>query len=232
MSSINLLKVEPLTDNGLLVMTANVVYFLLDHFLGGKGKLHLRDGGDYTMIESRFVQRIVDLILYEFEKAWQPIHKVRITLTRTDCNTRNMRVLSNKDLVVKSGFNLEINGVGEPFFFCFLFADFDSLRKKLYGGPGGEITKQPEESGMALKDHLTEGCFVEVAGCLGETVLTVPEIIDLAVGDLVMLNQNVNEDLELRVEGNTKFHGQPGAYKGKRAFEIRSIVGGIGLQRE
>ncbi|MBI3358252.1 MAG: FliM/FliN family flagellar motor switch protein [Nitrospirae bacterium] len=225
MSSLNLLKMDPLTERGLLVMTGNVVYFLLDHFLGGKGKLHLRDSGSYTMIEMRFVQRIVDLILCEFEKAWQPIHKVTISLTRTDCNTRNMRVLPDKDLIVKSGFHLEINGYGEEFFFCFPFAHFDRLRKKIFGGPGGEIAKQPEASGIALKNHLTEGCFVAVSACLGEAILTVPEIIDLAVGDVVMLDQNSNEDLKLRVEGSTKFYGQPGAYKGKRAFQIRSIAG-------
>jgi len=231
MSSINLLNVEPLTGSALLVMTANVVYFLLDHFFGGKGRLHLRDGDGYTLIEGRFVQRVVDLILKEFEKAWQPIHQVEITKTRSDCFMRNMKVISDKDLVVTSGYYLEVAGKGAEFFFCFPFAHFDRLRQKMYGGPGGEIAKQPEADGTALKEHLTRGCFVNVSGCLGETVLTVPEVVNLEVGDLVMLNQRVSEDLELKVEGNTKFHGQPGAYKGKRAFQIKSIVKEVTMQR-
>lgn len=231
MSSLNLLHVKPLTETALLIMPANIVYFLLDHFLGGKGRLLLGDGDRYTAIEDRFVQKIVELIRYEYEKAWQPIHKVVISQIRSDCFIRNMKVAAEKDLVVTSGFNLDIKGVSSEFFFCFPFAHFDRLRKTLYGGPGGEIAKQPEESGTALKSHLTDGCFVSVSGCLGETVLTVPEIVDLEVGDLVMLNQRTDEDLELKVEGITKFHGQTGAYKGKRAFQIRSIVPAVTMQR-
>ena len=224
MSCMNLLNVKPLTETALLVMPADIVYFLLDHFLGGKGRLLVGEGEGYTMIENRFVQRIVDMILREFEKAWQPIHKVAIAKIRTDCFVRNMKVSADKDLVVTSGFHLEIKGAGAEFFFCFPFAHFDSLRRKLFGGPGGEITKQPEEMGMALKNNLTEECFVSVSACLGEAVLTVPEIVSLAAGDLVMLNQNASEDLELRVEGITKFHGQTGSYKGKRAFQIKSVL--------
>ena len=224
MSSLNLLNVKPLTETALLVLPANVVYFLLDHFLGGKGRLLVGAGEGYTLIENRFVQKIVDMILYEFERAWQPIHRVAIAKIRTDCFARNMKVSADKDLVVTSSFHIDIQGAGAEFFFCFPFAHFDRLRKKLFGGPGGEIAKQPEEMGMALKNHLMEGCFVSVSGCLGEAVLTVPEIVELEAGDIVMLNQNTNEDLELRVEGLTKFHGQSGAYKGKRAFQIKSIV--------
>ncbi len=36
MSSLNLLQVKPLTETALLILPANFVYFLLDHFLGGK----------------------------------------------------------------------------------------------------------------------------------------------------------------------------------------------------
>jgi flagellar motor switch protein FliM len=162
--------------------------------------------------------------LYEYTRAWQPVHPVKISLARTDCNVRNMRVLSDKDLVVTASYRIEINGIGEEFFFCFAFSHFDRLRRKIYGGPGGEVLPQPEESGEALHGHLKEDCFVSVAGVLGETTLTVPEIVDLEAGDLVMLNQNVGDDLELQVEGYTKFHGQTGAYKGKRAFQVKSIV--------
>ncbi|MEK7748095.1 MAG: FliM/FliN family flagellar motor switch protein [Nitrospirota bacterium] len=224
MSYISLLKVAPLTDAALLVMPASVVYFMFDLALGGKGKLFLRGEGDHTMIERRFIERTVDTILHEFNKAWQPVHPVVLSLIRSDCNIRNMRVLADKDLVVTSRFRIEMNDKGEEFFFCFAFSHFDRLRRKIYGGPGGEIAPQPEAAGDALHNHLTEACYVSVAGVLGETTLTVPEIVDLEVGDLVMLNQNVHEDLALSVEGLPKFYGQTGAYKGKRAFQIQSIV--------
>lgn len=231
MSCMNLISVKPLTETALLILPADVIYFLLDHFLGGKGRLLVGAWGNYTLIESRFVDKIVDMILSDFEKAWQPIHKVAIEKIRSDCFVRNMKVAADKDLVVTSGFHLDISGKGADFLFCFPFAHFDKLRTKIYGGPGGEIAKQPEEDGTALKDHLADGCYVDVLGCLGETVLTVPEVVELEVGDLVMLTQSTTENLELRVEGITKFHGQTGAYKGKRAFQIQSVVKELTIPR-
>ncbi len=224
MSSFNLLKIESLTNVALLILTANTVYFLLERFFGGEGRVYYKTEGDYTLIEKRFVQKTVELLLSEFQKAWVPIRPVKISIIRTATGARTMRVLQDKDWVVTARFKVEIEGSGEEFFFCFPFSHLEPLREKLYGGPEGESEPQTGKWEPVLTHHVKEAGLANVVGLVGSTVLTAPEITRLEVDDIIMLDREVNQDMELLVENSPKFYGQPGIYKGKRAFQIRSVM--------
>ncbi len=223
MSSYHLIKLEPLTNSVLLIFTANTVYFLLEHFYGGYGRLHSKTEGDYTLIEKRFILKVIDVLLVSFQKAWAPVSPVKISLTRTASHPRTMRVLQDKDWTVTARFKLEIDSAGEEFFFCFPFASLEPLRAKLYGGPENE--QAPDTRFQPLLTHyIKESGRVNVVGSVGSSTLSAPEISKLEVGDIVMLDREASADMELQIEGCSKFLGKPGLYRGKNAFQIRSII--------
>jgi len=223
MSSFNLLKLEPLTNSVLLVITADLVYLLLVYFYGG-GKVQTRQGEEYTLIETRFIRKIVDLLMVELQKAWESISPVKITVQRTDCTSRTMKIFPDKDWVVTARFRLTIDESGEDFYLCFPFSHLEPLRKTLYGGPANAAVRKSGQGEAALKYHLAESGWVTVSATVGCTALTVPEIIKLEVGDVIALDRKVNEDLELSVENYPIFYGRPGTYKDKQAFQIQSVI--------
>ncbi len=224
MSSFHLLKVEPLSKTVLLILTAEMVYFLLDHFYGGGGKLHARTEGGYTLIERMFIQKVVDLLLSEFQKAWDFVRPVKISMTRTDSTARTMRVLPDKDWVVTARLKLGFDESGQDFYFCFPFAHLEPLREKLYGGHEIQVIVRTDKSDAALKQHLIDSGYVTAAVLIGSAALTVPEVIRLEVGDVVQLDRKADADFELMFENISKFYGRPGTFEGKNAFQIKSLV--------
>ena len=223
MSSYNLIALAPLTNTVLLVITSDLVYLLLVYFYGG-GKLHSKQGGEYTLIERRFIQKILDILLAELQKAWDAVRPVKITLTRTDSTPRTMKVLPDKDWMVTARFKLNIEESGGDFFFCFPFADLEPLRKTLYGGPANKAAQKTTQGEASLKYHITELGMVTVSAIVGSAALTVPEINKLEVGDIIALDRSVNEPLELTVQNKPVFYGKPGTYKDKQAFQVQSVI--------
>lgn len=55
---------------------------------------------------------------------------------------------------------------------------------------------------------------------LGETTITVNELMDLAPGDIIQLEKLIDRDFILQVRGQKKFAGKLGKLRGKRALQI------------
>ena len=60
--------------------------------------------------------------------------------------------------------------------------------------------------------------------CLGETELSVEELMQFSVGDVIALNQCPTQPLTALVEGVPKFLGFPGTTKGMQSFQIKDII--------
>lgn len=83
-----------------------------------------------------------------------------------------------------------------------------------------EITKEHLDN---LKLNLQK-TRVEVIAEIGETVLTLGEILTLEVGDVIRLKEHYDEPIEIKVNGKTKFLAKPGQYKGNYAVRITEII--------
>src|SRR5208337_4009872 len=55
---------------------------------------------------------------------------------------------------------------------------------------------------------------------LGGVQLTAPQLAELRVGDLVVLNQKTTEPLRAMISGQTRFFGWPGRVGNRQAFEV------------
>ena len=59
---------------------------------------------------------------------------------------------------------------------------------------------------------------------LGETRISVEELLGFSPGDVVMLDQPVKKPLIGSVEGMPKFLGFPGMSKGSQSFQIAKVI--------
>ena len=65
---------------------------------------------------------------------------------------------------------------------------------------------------------------VPVKAILGETTVTVNEIIDLQVGDVLPLNTGVNDEMQVLVGDLVKFYAVPGVRRNKIAMKITRVI--------
>ncbi|MFQ5779656.1 MAG: flagellar motor switch protein FliM [Nitrospiria bacterium] len=223
-SNINVIKMDPLRGHTLIVFDAKAVYRLVDLYFGGKGQTDVKiEGREFTTIEQRIARKIVTILLEDFERAWKPLHPVKILFARAETNPQFASVVAPTEVAIQICFKLEVEGEGGEVFVCLPYPTIEPIRDKLYSSFQSD---QPEVDGKWGERFRTQlfNCNLSVTAEIGDAILTLDEVIHLSVGDIIVLNKNVSGNLGLKVEGRPKFYGRAGIYQGNRALQITSLI--------
>jgi len=223
LSSINVIGLDPLKGSALILLDAKTIYLLLDNFFGGSGRIHAKDGGDFTPVEQRFVHKIVNLMIAHLQKAWQPVHPITLSLLRSESNPKMAMVVPPKEIVIVVPFTLRLGGAEQQISLCLPYPTVEPIWDKLCALYQGQEKDTMQEWQESLRTQVDD-CLAGVTTDLGFANLTVGEITALKLGDVVMLDKVQSDELELHVEGIVKFKGRPGSHRGNMSFQVTSAV--------
>jgi len=223
LSSINVLGLDPLKGGALILLDAKTIYLLLDNFFGGSGRIHTKDGGDFTPVEQRFIQKVINLMITHLQKAWQPVHPITVSLLRSESNPKMAMVVPPKEIVIVVPFVLRLGGAEEHLSFCLPYPTVEPIWDKLCALYQGQEADTMQEWQESLRTQVGD-CLAGVSADLGFANLLVSELTALKPGDVVMLDKVQSDELELQVEGIVKFKGHPGSHRGNMSFQVTSVV--------
>ena len=160
--------------------------------------------------------------MLDLEKSWKPIFKINISHVRTEINPQFAAVVTPTEVVVTTLFKIEIDGDGGDIFIGMPYPTIEPIREKLYGSFQSDQDEENKLWSKRFAEQMTE-CNLRTVAEIGKAQLTVGELTRLSVGDVIVLNRTVKEDLDLKVEGRTVFQGRAGLHRGNVAFQIKSI---------
>ena len=225
-TSLHIFRMEPIRGQAVLVLESNLVFSLVDAFLGGKGIKGIKiEGREFTNIENRMIRKVVDAALADYEKAWNPVYAVSIRFSRSEINPQFVGIVPHTDLVVATSFELDLETSAGKLIVCIPYGCLEPIRNLLQAG---------FQSGQPEVDLAWVGRFrdrfietpVNLTAELGRTEIKGRDLLNLEVGDVLLLDRNSADELDVRVEGILKFRGFPGVLKGNRAIKISSVLEG------
>lgn len=223
-ASLHIFRLEPLRGFALLVVESKLVYGLVDYFFGGKGEAKMKiEGRDFTTIEQRIIKKVVLMILEDMQKAWRPVHPVKLTFVRSEVNPQFAAIVPPTDVVVVMLFEVEMDQVSGSLTVCLPYSTIEPIIGKLRAGFQSDQLEVDQAWIRRLRDRLNE-TEVTVDVELGKSTLMSQDFITLTVGDTIQLNTDVTDELMVSVEGVPKFKGYPGVVKGSKAVQISSII--------
>lgn len=218
-TSINIFKIDPLRGNALLVVDTRLVFSLVENFFGGAGSQPKIEGRDFTPIEQAVITKVVKIILANLEDAWRPVHEVSIELLRSEINPQFATIVSPSDVVVVISFEIELENALGSMILALPYATIEPIRSKLYAAFQSERLEIDHAWISRFRDRLME-TPVDIDVTFGTTAITGHQLLDMQVGDILLLDQDEDDLLTARVEGVLKFMGQPGFVKGNKALKI------------
>lgn len=223
-SSINIFKMEPLRGFGLLVFDAQMIFSLIEFFFGGTGKGYYKpEGREFTPIEQKIIHKVVMMFFNDMEEAWKPIYPIKPTYVRSEMNPQFVTIVTPVDVVIKVEFILEIEGKQCRAFLCIPYGTVEPIKEKLYSAFSADRDELDMKWLERLKERLKE-IPVILTGRLGGTRVTVQEVLEMKVSDVIILDKRVDEDIEILVETTPKFKGRFGIYKGSYALKITKVL--------
>lgn len=222
-SCINILKMDPLKGFSLMVIDSAMVYLLIDHFFGGSGQTHVKvEGRDFTPIEHKIINRIVGLAMQDLEKAWKPVNPVSINLSRTEINPQFASIVTPTEVVVTIEFSVEVESSPGKVYLCIPYTSIEPIKEKLQAGYQSDQYEVDNRWMERFREQLLE-CALNVTVELGRANVKVRDILNLTVGDVIMLDHAVDEHIVANIGDMPKFYGSPGLYRGNLAFQILSL---------
>jgi flagellar motor switch protein FliM len=218
-TSINIFKMDPLRGNALAVVDARLVFALVESFFGGQGSQPKIEGREFTRIEQAIVDKVIKIVLANMEDSWRPVHDVSFELVRSEINPQFAAIVPPSDVVVVISFEVELETAIGSLTICLPYATIEPIRSKLHASFQTERLEVDHVWVSRLKERLME-TPVEMRVHFGDAKLSGNQILRLKLGDVIMLDTDVDALLDVSMEGVTKFWAVPGTFKGSTAIQI------------
>ncbi|HET7335834.1 MAG TPA: flagellar motor switch protein FliM [Rhizomicrobium sp.] len=204
-------RAEELDNYGLFTVDSNLIYSIVDVLLGGRrGTAAMRiEGRPYTTIERTLVQRMTEVIMEDMVQAFEPLAPVNFKLDRLETNPRFAAIArpANAAILVKLRIDMEDRGGRTELLLP--YATLEPIRKLLLQQFMGE--KFGRDS--IWENHLASELWstkVDIEAILDEQILSLNRMMNLKVGETVMLNATPDSKVELRCGGIKLLRGRMG----------------------
>lgn len=221
----SVLRFNALRGSALLVIESKLAYALVDSFFGGDDRPYTKiEGKDFTPIELSIVKKVVELAIDDLEQAWISVERIDCSFVRTEVNPQFVGIVPPTDVVIASTFDVELENANGTITLVIPYATIEPIKQKLQSGFQVESDQTDKKiwSGI-IKEQLME-TSLDVEVHLGETQITLQELMDLKPGDVISLDQDANGEFDVQIEGVNKFKGYYGVNHGSVAIQVNRKI--------
>jgi flagellar motor switch protein FliM len=223
-TSLHIIKMDPLRGHILLVIESKLVFNLLDCFFGGTGRSRFKiEGRDFTSVENRVILRLVHSVIAELENAWKPVIPIQFQYVRSEVNPQFAAIVPPSDLVIVIHFEFELDQSIGKMILCLPYSTIEPIRQRLHASYQSDQLEIDETWIRRLKKRICE-IPVQLVAELGRAEIKSKDILKLEKGDVIVLNQDVEKPIVVRIQGVRKFLGVPGVYKGSKAVKVTEVI--------
>ncbi len=221
---LSLFVLEPLEGTSILEINPSLVFAVIDRLLGGKGE-PLRKPRELTDIEMTVVRRLIDDFLSALEEAWGHVVELKLRLEGIESNPQFVQIAPPNDMTAVITIDAKIGEAEGMINLCFPYFVLEPIVSKLSAQYWFSAVRKetPPEMVENLRKRL-ERVLIPVSAELGSSTLTVGELLDLDIGDVILLNQRVGALVNIKVGERVKFRGRVGTVGKKLAVQIESLV--------
>ncbi|MGD0397817.1 MAG: flagellar motor switch protein FliM [Syntrophobacteraceae bacterium] len=223
-TSLHVFKIEPLRGHVLFMIESRLIFNLVDCFFGGTGNSSYKiEGRDFTSIEYRVIDKVVKQVVQDLEQAWRPVTAVSFNFVRSEVNPQFAAIIPSTDVVIVIRFEIEMDRMIGKMALVLPYATIEPIRTKLYASFQSD---QLEVDGQWISrmKKLLHDVQVELTVELGSASIQGSDLMNIEIGDVIMLDNEADKPLFVKVEGVPKLRATGGICHGNMAFQVHSEI--------
>jgi flagellar motor switch protein FliM len=225
-TTLAVINMDPLKGSGVLEIDPSITFTIIDKLFGGIGESS-RITRELTDIELSVMEGIIVRILGNLREAWSNVIDLRPRLGNIETNPQFAQIVPPNDMVVLITLETKVGEVEGMTNLCIPYITIEPIISKLSAQYWySSIRKGTTDENLAIIQGRLENVELLVVAEIGEVSITMAEVLDLKVGDVVKLpDTKINSDMVLRVGGRKKYKCRPGVIGSRIAVQIgESIV--------
>lgn len=220
-TSFNLIKADRLDGQMCLEISPLIIYPIIDRLLGGTSQDLFIPQRPMTLIETRLISNVTTRGLTALAEAWASLREMNFAIAATESNPQLVQIVPPNEVVVVIGFELKMSNRAGTMNLCIPYNVIEPVVEELSAQSWFSAARN--QRSQELEKQITRGLTrapLTVTGMLAETTITLRDLMDMAVGDLIVTEKPASEMVVVCVESERKFLAQIGQFKGKRALKI------------
>src|SRR3954454_19932506 len=146
------------------------------------------------------MKKVMDLAIKDLEEAWSPVHKTDISFIRTEVNPQFVGVVPPSDVIISTTVKVERETVSDSIALVIPYSTIEPIKNKLNASFQTETDRVDKEWTKKMEEHL-RNAEANVLVNLGAAQITVGDLVNLNVGDIIPLAQDADGELDVLVEG-------------------------------
>jgi flagellar motor switch protein FliM len=223
-SSLHILKMQPLPGQALLVVSAPLVFGVIDGLFGGRGQTRVKvEGREYTAIESSLISKVVGLAIEVFNEAWAPVHPIEFQFLRSEFNPFAVTIAPPSDVVVVVTIEVEFEQECTTLSMCIPYSTLEPLKAKLSTSVQSTRLEVDGALSRRMQTNISE-TVCEMSVQMARGTVKLGKLLELKVGDILPLETLPTEEARVMIEGTPKLYGHIGSFHGNRAIKISRVI--------
>ncbi len=223
---IHVVAVPPLAERGLLVIEAKLAFGLIDRLLGGPGKPPAQLRG-LTPLERGLLEGVVRKLLERLASAWKEIVAFTPAVESLAMEPAEVDAIPSGETLVCATFAAPAEGdfAGGEMQFCLPYVAIEPALARL-GKPVrfAAAKVQPTPDQRKAIDLVLGKATLEVRIELGTATLTIGEILAMAPGDVIVLDQGLKDLMPGTIGGKQRLMGKPGRIGRKLGVVVERVM--------
>lgn len=222
--SVGVFEFEPLPGQVLLGISFEVISCIVNRMLGGVGNIE-NQTRELTDIEKALAKKVINIIIKSLEDSWNTIIPVTGKFISLDDNYQSIQVATAGEIVALLTFEVQISGKHFGLFsLCFPYPVLETVLGHLSTQhifqTKGLVASNDERLKMISKINTSN---VDLRVQFGQCSITLDDFLQLSEGDIIKLDNKVQDDLIVKVNGEKKFFARPGTLKDKICVKITDV---------
>lgn len=224
-TSFNLIEASGLEGQMCLEISPLIIYPIIDRLLGGNTQDLFIPQRPMTQIETRLISNVTNRGLASLTEAWVSIKELKFRISSTESNPQLVQIVPPNEVVVVIGFELKMTNRAGTMNLCIPYNVIEPMIEELSSQSWFSASKnlRSKDTERQLSVRIADAGLL-VAGILAETTISLHDLLRMAPGDIIVTDKSATKPVVLNVEGEKKFLGHIGQYKGSRAVRITRAV--------
>lgn len=218
----HLMEMAPLKGRVVLEMNPQVVFAILDRYMGGDSSGPYRER-ELSDIEASLMRRLITPATDLLADAWSGVSQLQPEFVSLESNPQFLQLTTPNETVLVISMSVRIAETTGLINLCIPHTTVEPLMPLLsnrYYMDAGRRKEPAAEEESRVQSHMLK-VPIDVEVQIGEADLTVSEILNLEVGDTVVLRQTIRDPALVFVDGTPAYWGSIGTKN--RMYAIRIL---------
>ncbi len=220
-TSYNLIQPDELEGQMCLEISPLIIYPIIDRLLGGTNQDLFIPQRPMTAIEQRLISNVLGRGLSALSEAWESVRPLKFEIVAHESNPQLVQIVPPNEVVMVIGLEVRMSSRAGTMNLCIPYNVIEPVMDELSSQSWFAVKRSDDDARNSKRiAQSLDQAGVKIAAVLAQTSITLRDLTEMQVGDMLVTTQPATDPAIIMVENEPKFLAQIGQHRGKRAAKV------------